>query len=491
MGAIIGAVIGGVLGFAIGQVTGAIVGAILGAFIGNALEKQGPPPLRIQENPPNPEIQFSPDQQQALHALLHPEWKKEAVFVTGVAGTGKSTVLQFARAQTDGKCVVVAPTGISAINAGGQTIHSFFSLKPALLRPGNQEDIKIHHPHSQKRKIMEALDLLIIDEVSMVRVDVLDAIDFSLRAHRNNSKQPFGGVKVALFGDPLQLDPVTTEDVRPYILDEWGGPFFFDAKAWKEAGCEVIILETPHRHKEDYEFFRLLQELRHSNYKAIPELNDLVLIRPSPPEDALILTPRREYAEEINRSKLNNLPGKPRTYSAQVSGNIRPSDVPAEETLVVKPGARVMTLKNTDNFVNGNLGTVLACKEEEIVVRLDTGRTVSVTPYTWEQIQYTYDKETKTIEPEVVGTFRQFPLRLAWAITIHKCQGLTLDKAHIDFSTGMFAHGQVYVALTRCRTSSGLSLSRPLQTNDFIWDTRVRQFMNRCEEEGFFGNGAF
>ncbi|MEM4409889.1 MAG: AAA family ATPase, partial [Candidatus Caldarchaeum sp.] len=273
---LLSAIIGGVLGFAIGGPPGALAGGILGWLVGLQLAKPNPSPSHatppcsaprsladrskpgngseappISQRPQTPSrIQPSGDQKRALETILKAEWAREAVFVTGVAGTGKSTVLQLVKEETYKQCAIVAPTGIAALNVGGQTIHSFFSLKPTLIRPGNSEDIKVYYPNSRKRKVMESLDLLIVDEVSMVRADLLDAIDFSLRVNRNKRDQPFGGVQVALFGDPLQLEPVTTEDIRPYISDEWGGPFFFDAKTWGDAGCEVVYLRTPHRHKE-------------------------------------------------------------------------------------------------------------------------------------------------------------------------------------------------------------------------------------------------
>lgn len=446
-------------------------------------------PARTPTPEDAPAFPLSKDQRAALEYLVSPQWEHMAVFVTGPAGTGKSTLLRELQRQTAGRSAVVAPTGIAAVNVRGQTIHSFFRFRPRLLRFRDPEDIRVPRTGSPYRRMLEKLELLIIDEVSMVRADLLDAIDWKLRLARN-SDRPFGGVRVAMFGDPMQLEPVVQDDEAPYIIQTWGSPFFFDAHVWSEGSFICFILDQIHRQSSDPIYARTVCDLRRGHQDAVRRLSELARLADTPDQDAVILTPRREAADALNRRRLHQLPGKMHTYEGQIRGTFNEKNVPAEKVLQLKVGAQVMTLRNMDRCVNGDIGTVVALHDDAVTVRLRRGAEVALEPAVWENVTYKYDAETRTIEPVVVGSFRQIPLRLAWALTIHKAQGLTLDKVHVEFERGMFAHGQTYVAVTRCRTSNGLSLSRPLSEGDILWANNVQRFLEYVENHRTWCKGA-
>jgi len=427
-------------------------------------------------------ITLTKEQEDILRLLLQTKWSHHAYFVTGPAGTGKSTLLSAFHKKTHGRSAIVAPTGIAALLVGGQTIHSFFKFPPRLLRYRNQEDIRLFSPRSSTRKVLEALEYLIIDEVSMVRVDLMDAIDWSLRINRGRPHDPFGGVKVAMFGDPMQLEPVVKgPEEQMYINDIWGGHFFFDARVWHEASLLPLKLHEIHRQK-DPEFMNLLKRLREGDESALEELNRRV-VRENGHErpGVVVLTPRKIEADNINYSRLNSLPGPERVYRADISGQFEEDEIPTEINLQLKVGAQVMLLKNSKDYVNGDIGTITYLGSDSVIVRLRRGHEVVVTPANWEKVKYEYDKERKEIVPKIVGRFRQLPLRLAWALTIHKAQGLTLDAVHVEVGRGMFAHGQLYVALSRARSLDGLTISRPLGHGELIWHKRVRDFLEYCE----------
>ena len=420
---------------------------------------------------------FNPRQldlnEEFLAAFNLMEHTTDCAFITGKAGTGKSTLLKYFRATTKKNVVVVAPTGVAAINVEGQTIHSFFRFPPRLITPQGV-------PRLRHAKIFKKMDVLIIDEVSMVRADLLDGIDASLRINRNNS-QPFGGVQVILFGDMYQLAPIVREeDLRQYIQENYGSPYFFNAKAFKAVNFQSVELQTVYRQPEA-EFVSLLNKFRMNTMDA----DDLDLINSrvtagspgSGEEGVLTLTSTNAIAEKMNKTRLAALPSRMFEYEAQVSGDFEESLFPTQPLLALKVGGQVMFLRNDPlkRWVNGTLGQVSYLSANCVKVTAD-GTEHEIEPVSWEKIKYRYDEESKKIEAQVTGTFKQFPLKLAWAVTIHKAQGQTFDRVRIDLGHGAFAHGQVYVALSRCRTLKGITLKRSLTRRDVIFDEGMLDF---------------
>jgi len=391
------------------------------------------------------------------------------LFVTGRAGTGKSTLLTCLRELLTGEMVVLAPTGLAAVNVGGQTIHSFFGFPPRLIRP---DDIR----RSRNGRLMRRLKFLIIDEVSMVRSDLMWAIDQSLRVNRGRPREAFGGVRLALFGDLHQLPPVVNEaDVAEHLELKFGGPFFFSLSSLGEgAGTSLIELSEVFRQK-DAALLGVLNRIREGD----ADEGDLALLNArvhpirslSEGEPYVILTPTNAAAGRINMAYLNALAGAPRTYQAATTGEFSQSAQPTDVVLTLKCGAKVMLLRNDPDrrWVNGTIARVSRLEEDRVWIEVGGGEH-EIEQATWESRRYAHDKVAERIVETVAGTFRQFPLRLAWALTIHKSQGLTLDKAYIDLGRGTFAHGQAYVALSRCRTLEGLALARPLRPADILFD---------------------
>lgn len=419
-------------------------------------------------------IQLSDEQSEILD-LVNGLLPSRMLFVTGRAGTGKSTLLRALIATTPHRIAVVAPTGIAAINVGGQTIHSLFLLPIGPLEPG-VSDIKTFRPHTDRAKIVKNLDVLVIDEVSMVRADLIDAIDHSLRINRKKDL-PFGGVTVVAFGDIWQLEPVVAgRDESEFLAHHYASPFFFDSRVVRQTGMDVFELKTVHRQASDAELLFALDQLRKGNSAEIGYFQDLV--RP-PMKGAIVLTATNARSTAINLGELARLPGSTSTYVAKVEGDFG-KDLPAEQTLQVKPGAQVMFIKNGTQWVNGTIGHVVSCEDGCAVVRLDSGEAVTVVPEVWEKNRYRWDRNSHAIVTEPIGSFEQLPLRLAWAVTIHKAQGLTLEKAHIDLDRTAFAHGQVYVALSRCRSSAGLSLERAVKPSELLVSQPVLDFAARA-----------
>ena len=391
------------------------------------------------------------------------------LFVTGRAGTGKSTLLTCLRELLPDAMVVLAPTGLAAVNVGGQTIHSFFGFPPRLIRP---DDIR----RSRNGRLMRRLKFLVIDEVSMVRSDLMWAIDQSLRVNRGRPREAFGGVRLALFGDLHQLPPVINEaDVAQHLESQYGGPFFFSLSSLGEgAGTSLIELCEVFRQK-DAALLQVLNQIREGD----ADEGDLALlnsrVRPirslSEGEPYVILTPTNAAAGRINTAYLNALPGVAHIYQAVTTGEFSPSAQPTDGTLMLKARAKVMLLRNDPDrrWVNGTIARVSRLEADRVWIEV-AGHEHEVEQATWESRRYAHDKAAEKIVETVAGTFRQFPLRLAWALTIHKSQGLTLDKAYIDLGRGTFAHGQAYVALSRCRTLDGLALARPLRPADILFD---------------------
>lgn len=394
------------------------------------------------------------------------------LFVTGRAGTGKSTLLRALRDILPHELVVLAPTGLASVNVGGQTIHSFFGFPPRLIR---SEDIR----RSRNGSLMRKLKLIVIDEVSMVRSDLMWAIDQSLRVNRGRPREPFGGVRLVMFGDLHQLPPVVQEsEVAGHLDQAFGGPFFFSVPALRE-GAGTSLIELSHVFRQSDEgLIAILNRIRDGEAAAedLEVLNERVnpVRTLSEGDPYVILTPTNAAAQRINMAYLEALPGNVRTYEAGVTGEFTGTAHPTDSTLLLKPGAKVILLRNDADrrWVNGTVARVTRLSDKQIWVEVD-GKEHEVEPASWEQRRYAYDKAEERVVESITGTFRQFPVRLAWALTIHKAQGLTLDRVYIDLGRGTFAHGQAYVALSRCRSLAGLALARPLRAADVLFDPAV------------------
>ena len=378
---------------------------------------------------------------------------------------------------------MLAPTGLAAVTVGGQTIHSFFGFPPRLIRP---DDIR----RSRNGRVMRRLKFLIIDEVSMVRSDLMWAIDQSLRVNRGRPREAFGGVRLALFGDLHQLPPVIQEaEVAQHLEQEFGGPFFFSIPSLREgAGTYLIELSQVFRQRDET-LLHVLNRVREGDVDEhdLQVLNDRVRpIRTLAEGDPyVILTPTNAAARRINLAYLQALPGQPLEYQASTTGEFNQAAQPTDETLVLKPGAKVMLLRNDPDrrWVNGTVARVAKATDTRVWVEVN-GEEHEVEPASWESRRYAYDKAAEKIVETVAGTFRQFPLRLAWALTIHKSQGLTIDKVYIDLGRGTFAHGQAYVALSRCRSLEGLALARPLRTTDILFDPAATGYRRQFDTLG-------
>lgn len=402
------------------------------------------------------------------------EHQGQSFFITGKAGTGKSTLLHYLRTMTTKTAVVLAPTGVAALNVGGQTIHSFFRFPPTLIDPQSI------HPR-RNVKLFQQLETLIIDEVSMVRADVMDGIDAALRLYRNAPHTPFGGVQVVLCGDLFQLPPIVRDGELKVFFDEhYGGPYFFLAHVFDGAQPSFLELTKVYRQRDD-SFIRVLNKIREHDLDM--ELFTLLNSRVRRAGDTLLgegfitLTTTNESAFRTNKARLDRIQAPLYIYSASVSGTFDPSAFPTEAELALKRGAQVMMVKNDPEkrWVNGTLGRVSALNGKKVTVEIG-GSSHEVEQETWQNIQYHYNRETNRIEEQVIGTFVQYPLRLAWAITIHKSQGQTFDKVLIDLGRGAFAHGQTYVALSRCTSLEGIVFSRPVTPRDIVFDERVYGF---------------
>ena len=410
-----------------------------------------------------------------------------SIFLTGKAGTGKTTFLKTVFEKSRKRPIVVAPTGVAAINAGGVTIHSFFQLPFSPYVPGAKVESKFDFSR-EKRKIIASIDLLIIDEISMVRADLLDAIDNVLRRFRNHSL-PFGGVQLLMIGDLQQLTPVVTSDEEQLLRSYYDTPYFFGSKALQQIDYVTIQLTHVYR-QQDESFIEILNEVRngHPSQETLEKLNSRSLPQPPPKGGGAIrLTTHNNLANFYNESELEKLPGSAIHYRAEVKGTFPEYSYPTAETLVLKVGAQVMFVKNDPSgehkFYNGLIGKVVEATEKSLTVYCaGDSEAIEVEPLEWENTRYTLNEKTREIETEVQGTFKQLPLRLAWAITIHKSQGLTFDRAIIDANQS-FAPGQVYVALSRCRTLEGLALASPLTARSIINDERVDSYIAQQETE--------
>jgi ATP-dependent exoDNAse (exonuclease V) alpha subunit len=393
------------------------------------------------------------------------------VFVTGAAGTGKSTLLQHLRSTTSKQCVVLAPTGVAALNVGGQTIHSFFNFKPRYLDPIALKPFTSEFLHN--------LEVLIIDEVSMVRADVMDAIDIMLRGSRS-SDAPFGGVQVVPFGDLYQIPPVVDSDeLEAYFKERHGGPYFFQADVFTRFQPKRITLVKNYRQK-DADFLDLLWRIRtgETDTQTLSKLNERYIRNISPFDDSHVyLTATNKAACERNNVFLNNIASRKFTYAARIEGSVSSSSFPTESLLELKTGAKVMMVKNDlrGRWVNGTVGRIAMLDDDLIQVDIDGSR-YTVEREQWENVRYVYNRRENRVVQDVVGVFEQYPMRLAWAITIHKSQGHTLERVCIDLGRGAFAHGQTYVALSRCTSLDGILLRRPIKASDIILDPRILEY---------------
>ncbi|WP_309104900.1 AAA family ATPase [Microbacterium sp.] len=438
------------------------------------------------------------DEQHELFRLI--EDTGEHVFITGRAGTGKSTLLQYFAWNTKKQIAICAPTGVAALNVEGQTIHSLFRLPIGLIADGDIDQT------DATRRILNAIETLVIDEISMVNADLMDAIDRSLRQARGRRAEPFGGVQVVMFGDPYQLAPVPPRgDELRYVQDHYRSFWFFDAKVWAGSaagegglldlgrhGAELHVRELVQIHRQaDDGFKAMLNAVRYGRVTAeiAGILNAQGARTPPEPEPGevpmITLATRNDIVNNINRRHLAALPGKEQTAKAEVNGDFGRGEasLPAEAELKLKVGAQVMFLRNDTSmsgepprWVNGTIGTVTRILGGAVRVDID-GEEVDVEPAVWERFRYAYEPSTKKLTRDVVAEFTQFPLRLAWAVTIHKSQGKTYERAIIDLGSGAFAPGQTYVALSRLTSLDGLYLSRALRPSDIRVDEDVRRFM--------------
>ncbi|MCU1424463.1 MAG: helicase [Microbacteriaceae bacterium] len=416
--------------------------------------------------------QLSPEQEAVFAAI---ETTRENIFVTGRAGTGKSTLLNHLSWNTSKQIVICAPTGVAALNVGGQTIHSLFRLPIGVIA-----DHDIEHT-AEVRKLLNTIDTLVIDEVSMVNADLLDALDRSLRQARQRPHEAFGGVQLVLFGDPYQLAPVPGDaDERAYFADQYRSMWFFDAKVWDAADLVIYELTTIHRQHEG-EFKYMLNAVRHGRVTAeIAERLNTTGARTPPTDGVITLATTNAAVNRINQAELARLPGRVLTARADVTGEFGGRAFPADEALELKIGAQVMFLRNDadQRWVNGSVGTVTKI-DQFVTVEID-GERHQVQPAVWEKFKYSYSSATRQLKKDIVAEFTQFPLRLAWAVTIHKSQGKTYDRAVVDLGQRSFAPGQTYVALSRISALNGLYLSRDLRPSDIIVDEHVQRFMERA-----------
>ena len=414
---------------------------------------------------------LSDTQMSAFNAI---ERTNSNLLILGQAGTGKSTFVNYLKSASKKRIICACPTAVSALNVGGQTIHSLFQIQPRdFIMP---ELLKLK---AKPRNILNAADVLIIDEISMVAPDLLDAIDILARGARRNNA-PFGGLQVVAIGDLFQLPPVITRDAMEYYRAEYGhdNAYFFDSNAYRRADFLRYDFDLVYR-QSDAALLENLRRLRHNDISALDFFNNCQIADASRRENAVIITPFRAVAERINASRLGQIDAPEITYTGELNGSFSERDVPAPMNLTLKVGALVVFVKNGDKWHNGSMGIVRTLGAREITVELlnNTRDIVTVKPDIWQKIEYVRDENDRLQENEV-GSFKQFPLNLGYAMTIHKAQGKTLDSVIVDISRGAFAHGQTYVALSRTRNAFDMHIASPLRPRDVIFDNRVLDFVD-------------